>query len=391
LRFLRAGRRSFSFLAEDAPLRAGLWAEKRLNREGMPDREVYDQTSVRIAAREDDADGPLDAEQRQLCLEVARLGRQRQWREALAIFGSVEAGRKLRTAALSACARSLQLEHGRRIFNEMPEKTVPACNAYLMLLGRLKRIRDVEDLLTFMHAQQLRPSGVTYGVLMTAYGMVRDMSGVMKALRDMRAASITPTTITFGSALGAAGRAGDTDTAMALLREMEHLRLDIGPGHLTSTIVSCAQRKDETKARELFQDMRRRSLKPNVVAYTGLLACIPPSDGALEKADLLLAEMKSETVQPDGYMYNELLNLSVAMRNPQRFQDVLAEMQAQGIAPTRETELRQQQFQRLLEELKPASPGLPQGWQEAKDPASGRSYYWHEANPNGTTTWDRPS
>lgn len=33
---------------------------------------------------------------------------------------------------------------------------------------------------------------------------------------------------------------------------------------------------------------------------------------------------------------------------------------------------------------------LPAGWSECVDPASGKSYYWKEENPTGTTTWTRP-
>ncbi len=34
---------------------------------------------------------------------------------------------------------------------------------------------------------------------------------------------------------------------------------------------------------------------------------------------------------------------------------------------------------------------LPPGWQEHVDPTTGDTYYFHEDDPTGTTTWDRPS
>eukprot|EP00931_Biecheleriopsis_adriatica_P067736 TRINITY_DN41801_c0_g1_i1.p1 TRINITY_DN41801_c0_g1~~TRINITY_DN41801_c0_g1_i1.p1 ORF type:complete len:315 (+),score=68.42 TRINITY_DN41801_c0_g1_i1:31-975(+) len=36
-------------------------------------------------------------------------------------------------------------------------------------------------------------------------------------------------------------------------------------------------------------------------------------------------------------------------------------------------------------------PPLPPGWCQHRDPASGRFYYWREADPAGSTTWERPS
>ncbi|CAE8590140.1 unnamed protein product [Polarella glacialis] len=35
-------------------------------------------------------------------------------------------------------------------------------------------------------------------------------------------------------------------------------------------------------------------------------------------------------------------------------------------------------------------PPLPVGWSENTDPASGRSYFWKQADPSRTTTWKRP-
>lgn len=38
-----------------------------------------------------------------------------------------------------------------------------------------------------------------------------------------------------------------------------------------------------------------------------------------------------------------------------------------------------------------AEAALPDGWQSTLDPSSGQRYYWHVADPAGTTTWERPS
>ena len=38
----------------------------------------------------------------------------------------------------------------------------------------------------------------------------------------------------------------------------------------------------------------------------------------------------------------------------------------------------------------PEMPALPVGWCEHLDPASGRLYYWKEADPANTVTWQRP-
>lgn len=49
------------------------------------------------------------------------------------------------------------------------------------------------------------------------------------------------------------------------------------------------------------------------------------------------------------------------------------------------------QKQDTAEKLSAALPPLPEGWREHLDPASGRPYYWREADPKNSVTWERPA
>lgn len=373
-----------------------LWAEKRLNRENQSGRDQFDPRNV---PNEDlnaaDPDSPLDMEQRRYILQVAQLGRDRNWQEALSILATVaEPGPKLRTAAISACARALQLDPGVKLFEAMPQKTTVAYNALMTLLGRMRRTYDCERLLQRMKDDKLSPSCVTYCCLMNAYGMVQDGQAVARMLDELKATGARISAATYGSALGALARAGDKDRAFALLREMEENKVQPGLGHLTSAVVACARGKDEEHARAIIRVMLERSIPPDVVTYTGLIASIPFNGEAVAKAESVISDMKQQNIKLDVFVYNELMQVALGCKLPEKCRQIYDEMTAAGVPPTRETELRLRRLQELEQDVMtsktPSTSPLPPGWHEATDPASGQKYYWNQSDPNGSTTWDRP-
>lgn len=380
---------------------ANLWAEKWQNRIDSMDQVVVQRE--RIVGRKADEDTPEDARQAHMWREVAKLGRERRWQDALAILAEAgaDAGPKLRTAALTACADSMELRRGRIIFQEMPVKVVPACNAYIMLLGRMRQREELADLLSLMREQQLRPTEITYGCLMNAYGLLRDMAGAMKALKDMRAEGMKPSLITFGNILAACAKSGEKQQAVALLRDMEVERLVPNLRHYTSIVASCSRSKDEGLAREMLQEMRQRNLEPSVMTYTSLVGCLS-GPGAQDRAAAIQREMAENNVVPDMFFFHELIEVSLNAGNAQRCRELLDQAAGQGLADTKETALKRHRINELERDQVAASTAatapaatipqglLPQGWSQARDPASGLDYYWQEANPAGTTTWERP-
>ncbi|CAK0884291.1 unnamed protein product [Prorocentrum cordatum] len=323
-----------------------------------------------------------------------RLLRQREefqgtrWEEALARLAEVaDPDPFVRTAALDACCKAWKLPQARALFEEMGTKTVVAYTTLLALLGRLRRIQEAEQLFEELKQSGLRPDAATFTALMVGYGSVHDSSAAARVLEDIEAAGFRLGQVEFGVALRACGKAGDKELAGELLARMDAQRVELNVGHVTSAVVSCARSKDHATAIDFFDQLRRRGMVPDNIAYTSLATCHEGPDAA-QRLEALAGEMRQASVQPDAFFYDQLLRVALADADAARFCSHLAELDAAGLRRTSTTAGYVQEYR---ERLLPAGAPLPPGWLQAEDPATGRSYFWHEADPGGTTTWERPA
>jgi len=379
--------------------RVTFWAEKRFNREQSVGKLQLEARRARIRDRAhhlDQQQDRLSPEHAQINAQLVDLGRQRRWQDALNLFFSVaEPQAKLRTSALAACARSLQLHAARKFFEEIPERSIPDYNTLLSLLGRLRMINEVEEVFKEMKRHGLQPTATTYGCLINAYGMVHDMAAVFGTLSDMRNAQLQPCAMTYGSVLTACSKAGEKDQAQKIIAEMRATAVEPNVGHFTSLICSCAKSKDEDRARAAFKEMQQHGLYADLVAYTGLLSCIG-GPGALQRSEELLEEVRGAGIQLDATFYNQVLQIAIIGGEAARARQFLAEMTLQGVVGNAETRLRGRQLDQLEQDSvrdagsASAEGPLPLGWSATRDPTSGQTYYWQEANPAVTTTWQRP-
>lgn len=384
--------------------------EKRANRDARGDRSHLDPRTHRQQTGWQGSSIPATySDQREQTKEVRRLGRERRWEEALHVMAlQPEPNPVLRSVAVDACVKSMQSEAAWRVFNDMPEKTVPAYNSLLFLLGRQKKIASAEGLVAQMKDESLSPDFVTYTTLMSAYGASHQVDDALRVLGDMKAAQMPVDRITYGAAMSACAKAGEKDKVKDLLAEMDTMRVQADISHLTSLVVSCARSKDEPRAREAMQELQQRNVTADTIVYTAFIGCLSGNDRSLiEKAEAVLKEMKDLQVLPDTYAYNAVLKAAGDCCASDRFEAVLGELEASGLAKNQETsvvmanmrraEARASEWQNSMAEEKASmtpqavpEAALPEGWAQALDPASGRAYYWKQADPAGSTTWERP-
>jgi len=394
-----------------------MWAEKRANRDSFAEWEDLRDRRVREGSQH--AAGRLgrpDPEQVDATKQMRQLARERRWEEALEIYARFPyPDHQLSTTAMDACAKSLQLEPAKRVFEAMPMKSTPSYNVMINLLGRLKRVHEAEPLLQRMVEDTCEPNSITMTGLITGHGMVYDSNAAVRVLEEMEEGpkQLPTGPVTYGAAMAACARAGDLPRCEQLLQRMDQKRIEVGSAHLVSLVNSCAREKLEDRARQAFQEIRNRGFKPDIFAYTCLLNCLHGEE-AMVKADALFAEMQAEGMRPDTFVFNALLGVAISANDSQRFGTLLEEMARRGLQPTGETRLRRSEManreERLAREQARAAYAardaqqhvsaqqqqqqqapLPAGWHEHMDPTSGRTYYWMASNPAGTTTWERPS
>eukprot|EP00927_Polykrikos_kofoidii_P049992 TRINITY_DN4395_c0_g1_i1.p1 TRINITY_DN4395_c0_g1~~TRINITY_DN4395_c0_g1_i1.p1 ORF type:complete len:458 (-),score=67.38 TRINITY_DN4395_c0_g1_i1:471-1844(-) len=388
------------------------WVEKRENRSNVSDeserpngRSEYFTSRSRQDFQE--RFRPENETQRPLIHEIRGLGRRGQWEEALRLYFTVEDPEiALRIAALEACTRCFQLKEALSIFEAMPTKPLRAYTSLIHGLGRMRRADEVDALFERLQKEEsIVPDAVVYTAIITAYGMVHRTEDAIRKLREMETAGFVLGEIEYAAAISACGKAGKREQAQSLLAEMEARQLVVQKPHYTSVIAACARNKEEAEGRKVLAEMRGRSVLPDVVTYTSLLGCIDGKTGgsvAFERAEELAAEMRQAGIKHNSFSYAALLNVALEAGQRESFNRLLKQMEAERIPHSHAIRMLLRQFQAeqgssqvaqsaLAPAPAPATTPLPQGWREAVDPASGRSYYYTAANPAGTTTWERPT
>eukprot|EP00442_Polarella_glacialis_P027706 CAMPEP_0115102074 /NCGR_PEP_ID=MMETSP0227-20121206/33654_1 /TAXON_ID=89957 /ORGANISM="Polarella glacialis, Strain CCMP 1383" /LENGTH=407 /DNA_ID=CAMNT_0002498033 /DNA_START=37 /DNA_END=1261 /DNA_ORIENTATION=+ len=351
--------------------KAELWAEKRRNRDELGMRFQSDWNTARRGK----------PELRGLHDEIKILGRERRWEEALQVLEKVsQPDVWLRIAALSACGKALQFEAAKKVFQEIPDKNVPAYGVMMSLVG-LRSPQEAQMLMEDMRSNQLEPDAGIYNALIETHGRAQNMPAAMHAFDQLVASGQPVTRATYQISLSACARTGDLATAKKLITRMEAEGLPPDAGHFTTLVTSCARTKSEDEARIVIDTMRSRGMMPDVITYTGLLSCLAGPE-ALVKAEAIWKEMEDAGI----------------VRDADRCHELVSEMEALGHTRSREAQLRFAEVRNTfsVQEV-PLSPpasapasALPAGWQSRLDPSSGHHYYWREADPAGTTTWERP-
>eukprot|EP00930_Biecheleria_cincta_P087392 TRINITY_DN7662_c0_g1_i2.p1 TRINITY_DN7662_c0_g1~~TRINITY_DN7662_c0_g1_i2.p1 ORF type:complete len:429 (-),score=68.86 TRINITY_DN7662_c0_g1_i2:189-1475(-) len=383
------------------------WLEKRQSFDEMSGRERFSMAAMRERQAVPsvlDYLGRPDKAESDLSFEIRSLGTSRQWEQALVLFSAVqEPGPHVLYAMLQAYAKSFQIERAWQVFNSWNSRPVPAYNLMIAMLSRSKRVTDCENLLQELKARGMEPTAVTYTSMMTAYGTAGNSEAVLRLFSEMEAKGLAITEVEYGSAMAACGRSADYANASELLAKMDANRVEPHIGHFTSLIMACVQKRDGSTARSVWNDMKQRGLKPDVVAYTCLASCFEGSE-AWQNVQELRVEMEAAGIKPHVFFYNEMLRAATEGADEEAFQRVLREMDERSVARNSRTEIRITRQQRQQEAARRGEFGaahrrpssgfeapLPPGWQQTMDPSSGRFYYWREADPSGSVTWERPS
>lgn len=375
------------------------WEERRLHREEFGSREHRSRTVERMSDGTPLISGDISVELKAATSQISRLGRQRKWEEALAVFASIsEPDAVLQSAAVDACARALQLDVAQRLFSEMPVKNLGAYTSLINMFGRLRRVAEAEDLMRNMQQDCIQPDGFVYTSIVMAYGTSGNVDSAMRMFRQ-RQSLFPPSKIAFGAAMSACGRNGMLHETLALLAEMEAADLQPDVEHLTSVITACARKRDEASGREAFADLRRRGLRPDAVVFSALIGCLK-GDGASAKAEALLAEMEQEGIPADSFVFDAMLEVSLSGMEVERFHGLVADMERRGLRQTGATQRKirimgEQQSRYQARQALPQVPGqtvpLPPGWHATLDPSTGVHYYWNEKDPSNSVTWQRPA
>ncbi len=266
------------------------------------------------------------------------------------------------TTLADGLIRMERLDEARALLVQMAAERVPpnAVTYNTLLRGYAQRgeVQAGLELLSTMSAARVRTSAVTYNTLIAAYVSDQDMAGAHRLLVQMREAGHAPDEVTFTTLLTGCGRLGQVEAAREFFAEMlasPSVRPDTAAFNAMLSLLAAAGEPGEDDA--LLSRMLADSVPIDVASYGGVVA------GRARRGDLDGAFAAYDAacragVEPDGRLFDSLLDACVRCGRFDRATSVLADMDARGIAPDR------LKYRRLLQELyrpKPSRRGSTQG------------------------------
>ncbi|CAI8613841.1 unnamed protein product [Vicia faba] len=125
---------------------------------------------------------------------------------------------------LANCVIQNNLKKGEEIFNKMKDLEFPltafACNQLLILYKRNDK-KKIADVLLLMEHENVKPSPLTFKILIDAKGQSNDIAGMEQIVDKMKAADIEPDIQTNAVLVRHYITAGLVDKAKTILKEME--------------------------------------------------------------------------------------------------------------------------------------------------------------------------
>ena len=248
------------------------------------------------------------------------------------------------TSAISACERGHMVNDAFRIFTQMQaERVTPNLISYSALISACEKCscaNSAGETLSHLIADRLQPDVISFNAALRAFAKVGDLARAKEILGEMRVHGVRPNVVSLNSFLSAYDTKGKVlpwNEASCMLEEMaaEVIRPNVRSfSTLINVYETCSQ---WNAALANLARMQALTLKPNMVTYTSAsCACRRSINPSL--APMLYKDMKRDTVKMDLVAYNALIAASESNPNRRlplgRFAfDLFHDMQESGVEP----------------------------------------------------------
>lgn len=158
-----------------------------------------------------------------------------------------------------------------------------------------------------MQMANVKPSSVTYGILIKAYGRSNQLDNAFNVFLKMKEQKLQPNDVTYGCLIDACIRNHNLEKAEEVFASMEEDQAIINTIILSTMIKGYSKAHKLDKALALYEKMKLSpNIEPNNVTYNSLIDCCVRC-GDVDKASALFDEMKERHVQPDLITFSTLI------------------------------------------------------------------------------------
>ncbi|RDX97485.1 Pentatricopeptide repeat-containing protein, mitochondrial, partial [Mucuna pruriens] len=211
-----------------------------------------------------------------------------------------------------------------------------SCNALLTGLGRERDIKRMNELLAEMEERKIRPSVVTFGILVNHLCKARRIYEALQVFDRLRGkggssrVDVEPDVVLFNTLIDGLCKAGREEDGLSLLEEME-MGNKSRPNSVTYNclIDGFCKAGNVDRAQELFRRMNEEGVQPNVVTLNTLVDGMC-KHGRVHRAVEFFNEMKGKGLEGNAATYTALISAFCGVNNIDKAMQCFEEMLSSG-------------------------------------------------------------
>ena len=164
-----------------------------------------------------------------------------------------------------------------KLFNQVRLISKPDEILYNCIMDACLRFNQIDKMLELyedMIKNNIKPSSITCGIVIKAYGMKGDIKSAMNIYYKMKNENIEISNITYGCLINACIKNNDLAKAFELYESLKNESYEMNTILYTTLIKAYTKQKDLSKVIEIFNTMKKTvNSKPNIITYNSIIDC----------------------------------------------------------------------------------------------------------------------
>ena len=172
---------------------------------------------------------------------------------------------------------NIELDLAFKLFNHVRLISKPDEILYNCIMDACLRFNKIDKMLEMyeeMIKNNIKPSSITCGIVIKAYGMKGDIKSALNIYYKMKKEKIEISNITYGCLINACIKNNDLSKAFELYEALKNESYEMNTILYTTLIKAYTKQKDLNKVVEIFDTMKKSTnSKPNIITYNSLIDC----------------------------------------------------------------------------------------------------------------------
>ena len=212
---------------------------------------------------------------------------------------------------------NIELDLAFRLFNHVRQNSKPDEILYNCIMDACLRFNKIDKMLEMYQEMiqiGIKPSSITCGIVIKAYGMKGDLNSALNIYYKMKKEKIEISNITYGCLINACIKNNDLNKAFELYESLKNESYEMNTILYTTLIKAYTKQKDINKVVEIFNTMKKsQNSKPNIITYNSIIDCCIKCDKfnlAYEYFQEMLFDINNtsdNSIRPDIVTFSTLI------------------------------------------------------------------------------------